>query len=223
MLAEGRPMQEVAEDAEGSEPFEPDGRRSLDAGDEADDDERDTEAEGDEDGHGAAPPPSGRPRAALSVLLAPPLLISHCSRSCADAASALGRRLVVVGPARDAALVAELERRGAELRGYVPKQELVRLYQQAACVVLPSRYEGFGLPMLEAMACGTPVAAANDPAMREVGGEAVVFGDDVTESVRHALAERDRLSRVGIERAREFTWEETARRTAQVYREAIAA
>ena len=140
----------------------------------------------------------------------------------ADAARELGRQLIVVGPTKDAALAAELERRGAQLRGYVAKEELVRLYQQAACVVLPSRYEGFGLPMLEAMACGTPVAAAADPAMQEVAGDAVVFGSDFTETVRQALAERGRLSRAGIERAKRFTWEETARRTAEVYREVIA-
>jgi glycosyltransferase involved in cell wall biosynthesis len=140
----------------------------------------------------------------------------------ADAARELGRQLVVVGPTKDAALAQELRRRGAELRGYVPKDELVRLYQQAACVVLPSRYEGFGLPMLEAMACGAPVAAANDPAMREVAGDAAVFGDDVTETVRRALADRERLSRAGVERAKRFTWEETARLTAEVYREVLA-
>ena len=139
----------------------------------------------------------------------------------AEAARALGRRLVVVGPTKDASLAKELRQRGAELCGYVAKDELIRLYQQAACLVLPSRYEGFGLPMLEAMACGTPVAAANDAAMQEVGADAVVFGDDVTESVRLALANRDRLSRAGLERAKRFTWEETALRTAAVYREAL--
>jgi glycosyltransferase involved in cell wall biosynthesis len=141
----------------------------------------------------------------------------------AEAARALGRALVVVGPTKDEALAAELVQRGAELRGYVPKEELVGLYQHAACLVLPSRYEGFGLPLLEAMACGTPVAAANDEAMREVAGDAAVFGDDLVESVRRALKERERLSAAGIARARSFTWEDTARRTAQVYREALAA
>jgi glycosyltransferase involved in cell wall biosynthesis len=141
----------------------------------------------------------------------------------AEAARALGRALVVAGPTKDEALAAELVRRGAELRGYVPKEELVGLYQHAACLVLPSRYEGFGLPLLEAMACGTPVAAANDEAMREVAGDAAVFGDDLVESVRRALEERERLSAAGIARARSFTWEDTARRTAQVYREALAA
>lgn len=139
----------------------------------------------------------------------------------ADAARALGRKLVVVGPTKDEALAGELRNRGADVRGYVPKSELVRLYQRAACLVFPSRYEGFGLPMLEAMASGTPVAAYTDPAMQEVAGDAAVFGDDVTESVRTALAQSDRLAAAGIERAKEFTWEETARQTAQVYREVI--
>ena len=141
----------------------------------------------------------------------------------ADAANALGRTLVVVGPTKDESLAAELRRRGADLRGYVAKDELVRLYQQAACFVFPSRYEGFGLPIVEAMACGTPVAAFPDAAVREVAGNAAVLGENVTEGVRTALAERDRLSQAGLERARRFTWEEAARKTAAAYREAIAA
>src|SRR5207248_1123010 len=122
----------------------------------------------------------------------------------ADAADALGRRLVVAGPTKDESLAAELARRGAEVRGYVPKEELVRLYQQAACLVFPSRYEGFGLPLLEALACGTPVAAATDAAMQEVAGDAAVFDDDVTAGVRRALAERDRLAAAGPLRASAF-------------------
>ena len=94
----------------------------------------------------------------------------------AEAARELDRKLVVVGPAKDETLAAELRRRGADVRGYVPKDELVRLYQHAACLVFPSRYEGFGLPIVEAMACGTPVAAFPDQAMREVAGDAAVFG-----------------------------------------------
>jgi glycosyltransferase involved in cell wall biosynthesis len=139
-----------------------------------------------------------------------------------DAANAVGRKLVVVGPPKDPELVAELTRRGAEVRGYVPKDELVRLYQQAACLVFPSRYEGFGLPVVEAMACGTPVVAAPEQAMQEVAGDAAIFTDDLAEGVRRALADRARLTAAGLERAKMFSWRETARITAGVYRDVLA-
>jgi glycosyltransferase involved in cell wall biosynthesis len=140
-----------------------------------------------------------------------------------DAANAVGRKLVVVGPPKDADLAAELTRRGADVRGYVPKDELVRLYQSAACLVFPSRYEGFGLPVVEAMACGTPVVAAPEPALEEVAGGAAIFTDDLAEGVRRALAERERLSAAGLDRAKAFSWRETARLTADVYRRMLAA
>jgi glycosyltransferase involved in cell wall biosynthesis len=72
------------------------------------------------------------------------------------------------------------------------------------------------------MACGTPVAALDEPTLREVGGNAAVFGKDLTECVRRALAQRDRLAAAGLRRAREFSWDETGRRTAQVYRDVLA-
>ncbi len=140
----------------------------------------------------------------------------------ADAAAAVGLPLVVAGPEREPALARELERRGADLRGYVEKDELAELYRGAAALVLPSRYEGFGLPVLEAMACGTPVVVSGDPALREVAGDAAVYAEgDLAEAVRRALAERDRLVAAGFERARAFSWDETARRTLEVYREAL--
>jgi glycosyltransferase involved in cell wall biosynthesis len=139
-----------------------------------------------------------------------------------DAANAVGRKLVVVGPAKDEELAAELVRRGADVRGYVPKDELVSLYQRAACLVFPSRYEGFGLPVVEAMACGTPVVAAPEPAMQEVAGDAAIFAEDLAEGVRRALADRERLSAAGLERAKGFSWHETARITADVYRSVLA-
>jgi glycosyltransferase involved in cell wall biosynthesis len=140
-----------------------------------------------------------------------------------DAANAVDRKLVVVGPPKDPELAAELTRRGADVRGYVPKEELVRLYQQAACLVFPSRYEGFGLPVVEAMACGTPVVAAPEKAMQEVAGDAAIFTDDLADGVRRALADRARLSAAGLERAKRFSWRETARLTADVYRSVLAA
>jgi len=141
----------------------------------------------------------------------------------ADAAAELGMRLVVVGPSRDDALADELRRRGADVRGYVDRDELVELYRGAAVLVMPSRYEGFGLPVVEAMATGTPVVAAPDAALQEVAGNAAVFAepDDLAAGVRRALAERETLVAAGLRRAATFSWDETARRTLTVYREVL--
>jgi glycosyltransferase involved in cell wall biosynthesis len=141
----------------------------------------------------------------------------------ADAARAAGRRLVVAGPERDRELAEELRARGAELRGFVPKEELVRLYQEAAALLFPTRYEGFGLPVAEAMASGTPVVATPDAAVREVGGDAVAYAEpqEFSDAVARVLADPEPWSRAGLERARAFSWEETARRTVAVYRQVL--
>jgi glycosyltransferase involved in cell wall biosynthesis len=73
------------------------------------------------------------------------------------------------------------------------------------------------------MACGTPVVAAPEPAMQEVAGDAAVFSEDLAEGIRRALADRERLSAAGLERAKSFSWRETARLTAEVYRSVLAA
>jgi glycosyltransferase involved in cell wall biosynthesis len=142
----------------------------------------------------------------------------------AEAARAAGRRLVVVGPERDASLAAALRERGAELRGFVGKDDLVRLYQEAAALLLPTRYEGFGLTAAEAMACGTPVVAAPDPAVREVGGEAIAYAEPVlfADVLRDVLADRERWSRAGVERSRTLSWTRTAQMTASVYRDVLS-
>ncbi len=136
------------------------------------------------------------------------------------AARAVDLPLVVAGPEKDHELADRLRAGGADLRGYVGKDELAELYRGAAALVLPSRFEGFGLPVLEAMASGTPVVAAPEPALREVAGDAAVYaeGGDFGAATRLALADRERLSAAGIERARLFSWAETARRTVEVYR-----
>jgi glycosyltransferase involved in cell wall biosynthesis len=143
----------------------------------------------------------------------------------ADAAREVGLPLIVAGPEKEPALARQLRDRGAQLRGYVEKPQLADLYRSAAALVLPSRYEGFGLPVLEAMACGTPVVAADDAAMREVGGDAAVYASPGTlaDAIRRALAERDQLVRAGLERVRAFSWEETARRAVAAYREVLGA
>jgi len=137
------------------------------------------------------------------------------------AARTVGVPLVVVGPTKDTALARRLAEAGADVRGFVPQEELARLYRAADALLLPSHYEGFGIPVLEAMASGTPVVCSEDEALREVAGDAGIYGD-LAEGIRHALADRERFARAGLERARSFTWAEAARRTADVYRQVLA-
>jgi glycosyltransferase involved in cell wall biosynthesis len=117
---------------------------------------------------------------------------------------------------------------GVERWGIVPAAELASLYRRAACLVFPSLYEGFGMPPLEAMACGCPVAASNTTAIPEVCGDAaVLFDPNDSEAIANAVLEADsradELREKGFARAAEFTWEASARGHDEVYGQAAAA
>jgi glycosyltransferase involved in cell wall biosynthesis len=115
-------------------------------------------------------------------------------------------------------------RRRVRLLGYVSEARKVSLLQRAIALAYPSLYEGFGLPVLEAMSCGTPVLTSSVSALPEVTGHAALLVDPTdTDAIGHGLLRlltdqglRDRLRAAGPERASGFTWEAAARRTAEV-------
>jgi glycosyltransferase involved in cell wall biosynthesis len=111
--------------------------------------------------------------------------------------------------------------------GRVSDERLAELLRGARCLVYPSLYEGFGLPIVEAMACGTPVVTSRGGATEEVAGGAAVLVDpldpgSIAAGIEDALARREELRARGLERARAFSWKAAAAATAEVYREAAA-
>jgi glycosyltransferase involved in cell wall biosynthesis len=114
--------------------------------------------------------------------------------------------------------------------GFVPFETLRCFYESAAAFVFPSRYEGFGLPPLEAMACGTPVITSNVSSLPEVVGDAAVLINpenvfDIARGIREVLLDetlRAELVRRGHAQAARFSWERTAREALEIYREAAA-
>jgi glycosyltransferase involved in cell wall biosynthesis len=119
------------------------------------------------------------------------------------------------------------EARGVRLRmpRYLDQPALDGLYELASCVVVASFYEGFGLPVLEAMVRGAPVVCSNRASLPEVAGDAAVLVNpddpaDIRRGIEQALAEPEELRSRGCQRAATFTWERTAQLTAEAYRRA---
>jgi glycosyltransferase involved in cell wall biosynthesis len=145
-------------------------------------------------------------------------------------------RLVIIGdtisqyPAVRQAVVRSKMEQVVRFLGFVPFETLRCFYESAAAFVFPSRYEGFGLPPLEAMACGTPVVTANVSSLPEVVGDAAVLVNpanvfDIARGIRDVLLDealRTELIRRGLEQASRFSWERTARQMLDIYQEAAA-
>jgi glycosyltransferase involved in cell wall biosynthesis len=125
---------------------------------------------------------------------------------------------------------AQQDELSADIRftGYVADEDLSALYSGATCFVYPSYFEGFGLPILEAMKCGTPVIAGNRTSIPEVAGEAALLFDpfdvnSLVEALQRVVNDsqyRATLSAQGVERANEFSWQTTARLTLAAYKKA---
>jgi len=141
----------------------------------------------------------------------------------------LGMQFVMIGPDKGLyrRLRATIERHGAEdrveIRGYVSREELAAMYRGAECLVLPSMYEGFGLPVIEAMASGTPVVATTVGAIPEIAGDAAVLVPprdpaSLAEGIRTAFEQRTQLAIRGLNRAKLFSWDEVAGRIADGYK-----
>ncbi|MBI5033444.1 MAG: glycosyltransferase family 4 protein [Chloroflexi bacterium] len=147
----------------------------------------------------------------------------------------LPHSLVLVGSRgwKDDAVFTTLSELGISDRvhflGYVTQDELPLIYQASRVFVYPSLYEGFGLPVLEAMACGTPVITSNVSSMPEVAGDAGLLInpnsiDELTVALQRALTDselRVTLAQKGLKRAQSFSWERTARETLAVYEQSF--
>lgn len=132
-------------------------------------------------------------------------------------------RLILTGTGHDAARLPD----GVESRGRVSTEDLVGLYQGAAALVFPSLYEGFGIPPLEAMATGCPVAASAASAIPEVVGDAAVLFDPmdpeaIAAGVEALLADPTSFVERGFARVERFSWARTADRHVELYRELSA-
>jgi len=128
---------------------------------------------------------------------------------------------------------AERSRLASRIRftGWVSDEELLSLYNAADCMVFPSLYEGFGLPVLEAMACGCAVACSDTSAIPEVADSAaLLFNPEDRESLARCIRDllldpelKTRMQRLGLQRASQFSWEQTAMKTLEIYHEVAGA
>lgn len=145
-------------------------------------------------------------------------------------------RLVIVGARnywKSSPVAQAVEQKGLQdcvtFTGYVPDEDLPALYNGADLFCFPSLYEGFGLPVLEAMACGTPVITSNTSSLPEVAGDAALLVDpynveEIATAMRRVLEDpalAQELRKKGLERAKQFTWEKTARETIAVYEKVL--
>jgi glycosyltransferase involved in cell wall biosynthesis len=131
-------------------------------------------------------------------------------------------RLIVVGYSHEK----ESSERNVSYLGHVPDSDIPSLYQGAECLVYPSFYEGFGLPILEAYNLKTPVVTSNIGAMKEVGEDAAVLVDpfndkSVFEGIIKAIKERKSLVKKGLQKASQYSWKQSALMTLDVYKESI--
>jgi glycosyltransferase involved in cell wall biosynthesis len=142
-----------------------------------------------------------------------------------------GITLAIAGPETDSALASRLRRSSsARVLGRVDDATLELLYRTAKAVVVPSLYEGFGIPVLEAMSRGQVVVAARTSSLPEVGGDAILYVDDPSDAAAFAAVlngisdgkTRTAMTRQAIARAREFTWDRCAAGVAAVVREALS-
>lgn len=149
----------------------------------------------------------------------------------------VGEALVKENLTETQELLRDIERLNLEKKvqrlGFVQSEDLVGIYNLATLLVEPSLYEGFGLPVLEAMSCGTPIACSNSSSLPEVGGKALVYFnpesvDEIASSIQKIFnwqqkqpSKYDELKRRGVSQAAKFSWEKTAKETLRIYQKVV--